>query len=176
MKTLYLLRHAKAGRKAALGEDFDRRLAERGRQDAARLGKFMSAREMIPEIIVYSPSCRTLETVDHLIGRWPNMPPIASDQSLYLAEPEYIATCLRKLANTHRSAMIVGHNPGLEDFAGALAGRGVKDALARMSEKFPTCALAVFELDVERWSDVTRKTARLDGFYVAKDLANEGRG
>ena len=175
MKTLYLLRHAKAERKAPSGEDFDRPLAERGRQDAARLGKFMSAREMIPDMIVYSPSCRTLETVDQLVGRWPNMPPLASDQSLYLAEPEYIATCPRKLADAHRSAMIVGHNPGLEDFAGALAGGGTKDALARMSEKFPTCALAVFELDIERWADITRDKARLVAFYIAKDLALDGR-
>jgi phosphohistidine phosphatase len=67
--------------------------------------------------------------------------------------------------------MIVGHNPGLENFAGALAGRGDKPARKALDDGFPTCALAVIELDVERWTDVSPKVARIVGLYVAKDLA-----
>ncbi len=40
-----------------------------------------------------------------------------------------------------------------------------------MEEKFPTCALAVIDFDVERWRDVTPGRGDLDAFVQwPKDL------
>jgi len=173
MKTLYLLRHAKAERSAPSGEDFDRPLAERGRRDAEVLGRFLEARGTVPEFVLQSASRRTTETLHHLALGWRRTPPHEETRTLYLAEAGRIADCIRGLPNSCGSAMILGHNPGIEEFAGALAGRGAKDARKRLDESFPTCALAVFELEIDRWSDMSRATARLEAFYVAKDLAKD---
>ena len=48
--------------------------------------------------------------------------------------------------------MIIGHNPGIQDVALALAAGG--PALAGLREKFPTGALATLKLDIERWRDL----------------------
>jgi phosphohistidine phosphatase len=56
------------------------------------------------------------------------------------------------VSNKVSSAMLVGHNPGIQDLALALAAGG--PALAGLREKFPTGALATLELDVERWRDL----------------------
>lgn len=172
MKTLYLLRHAKAERDASSGEDFDRALDERGRRDCTAMARFLAARGWTPDIVVASPSRRTAETVQLVASAWPATPRIEAEQSLYLAEPERIAGTVQALPDAARSAMIVGHNPGLESFAGALAERGSKPARKALNQGFPTCALAVVELDVERWTDLAVKSAQLTGLYVAKDLAD----
>ena len=64
--------------------------------------------------------------------------------------------------------MIVGHNPGLEDLALALAADGAERA--RMEEKYPTGALATIDLPTNDWSAVERGSGGLVGFVRPRDL------
>jgi phosphohistidine phosphatase len=137
------------------------------------MARFLAGRGWMPDIIVASPSRRTMETVLLVSTAWPATPRVQTEPALYLAEPERIAASVQALSDATRSAMIVGHNPGLEVFAGALADRGSKPAREALNDGFPTCALAVIELDVERWTKLTAKSAQLTGLYVAKDIARE---
>ena len=66
--------------------------------------------------------------------------------------------------------MIVAHNPGTEDLALALAGSGPDRELARMQTKFPTCSLAVIDLDVASWDDASPGKGILRRFVRPKDL------
>ena len=52
------------------------------------------------------------------------------------------------------SVLVIGHNPGLEQLALALASDGAE--LARMREKYPTAALATIDLPADRWSALER--------------------
>ena len=45
----------------------------------------------------------------------------------------------------NRSAMVVGHNPGMEGFIRFLTGS---------LESMPTAALAVIDLDIATWSEI----------------------
>jgi phosphohistidine phosphatase len=59
--------------------------------------------------------------------------------------------------------LLVGHNPGLEEFLAGLTGR---------HERLPTAALAHLELDIERWQDFTPQTsARLVQLQRPKEVA-----
>ena len=169
MKILYVLRHAKAERDSASGDDYDRPLARRGREDAAMLAKALKAR---PDLIVTSSSKRTLETVDNLIAEWPKAPEIRRDEKLYLASSVRLLETARDLPDTAHSAMLVGHNPGVEELAVQLANKVPSEPLHRMRGKFPTCALATFEISVESWSRLSPDLARLVGFSTPKDLAD----
>jgi phosphohistidine phosphatase len=172
MKTLYVLRHAKAERDAPSGEDYDRPLAARGRDDAARLGKVLKKNlTNWPDIIVSSPSARTLETVEHLTAAWSKPPAIQTDEKLYLAPASRLLETVRKLSDTAGSAMLVGHNPGMEELAIQLANKVASDALYRMRTKFPTCALATFEISTDSWARVSPDLARLVSFSTPKDPA-----
>ncbi len=173
MKRLYLLRHAKAERDADSGEDFDRPLAARGRRDAESLGRELSAKNWRPDLIVTSTSVRTLETAAHLTAAWPTLISITKDKDLYLASAARIMSCVRAAPDSAGSLMIVAHNPGLEEFALKLAGHVAGDALRRMQKKFPTCALAVFDLSIDHWARASPDFARLIAYFTPKDLADD---
>lgn len=174
MKTLYVLRHAKAERDAPSGEDYDRPLAPRGRDDAARLGRSLTVR---PDLIVTSSAKRTLETVQHLTAHWPEPPAIRAEETLYLAPASRLLETVRQLPATAHSVLLVGHNPGIGDLAAQLAhqtpGAAPSEMLRRLRLKFPTCALATFEISAENWADAGPDLARLIAFATPKDLADK---
>ena len=58
MKSLFLLRHAKTERDSPSGRDFDRQLTNRGRGDAARLGKELRKESFKADLILSSPAAR----------------------------------------------------------------------------------------------------------------------
>ena len=74
---------------------------------------------------------------------------------------------LRLLGDDCRSAMVIGHNPGLQDLVLRLA----RESPARRSvaEKFPTAALAALELD-RSWRAIGPGSASLTGFTTPRAL------
>ena len=69
---------------------------------------------------------------------------------------------LRTTDDEIRSVMVVGHNPT----ANALAFDDGPGAGGRTGRGFPTCALAVYRLPVDRWFDVAEGTGKLVGLYA----------
>jgi phosphohistidine phosphatase SixA len=57
--------------------------------------------------------------------------------------------------------MLVGHNPGMEDFIRYLTGE---------LEPMPTAAIAVMSLEVDSWAGVTGRCGRLDMVLRPRDL------
>lgn len=174
MKRLLLLRHAKTVPAGAGIEDHDRELMKRGREDAPLVGRYMQAQKYIPDLILCSTSRRTVETADLVISELTGTKTIDFEEALYLAEPRIIHAAIRGAPETARTLMIVGHNPGLEQLAAALAREPVKrkerDRFDSIEEKFPTGALAVLEFDVPRWRDVATGQGALIDFVRPRDL------
>ena len=73
-----------------------------------------------------------------------------------------------------KTLLVVGHNPGMEQFATLLAREPVKrkerDRFDLIEEKFPTAALAVLDFDVSRWRDVAAGQGALIDFVRPRDL------
>jgi phosphohistidine phosphatase len=65
--------------------------------------------------------------------------------------------------------MLIAHNPGIQDLAGALAVDG--PALAGLRGKFPTGALVTLELDVDRWRDLGHGMAIATMLVTPRSLA-----
>jgi phosphohistidine phosphatase len=66
--------------------------------------------------------------------------------------------------------LVIGHNPGLEEFARRLAGAGSDAAaLKKLEEKFPTAALARFVFEGD-WARLGLGDARLTHCVWPKDL------
>jgi phosphohistidine phosphatase len=80
---------------------------------------------------------------------WPRGPELRLVDELYLAEPSRYLAALAVGADPHESAMVVGHNPGLEALVSFLTQR---------SEHLPTAALVEIDLPVTTWADLS--TAR----------------
>jgi phosphohistidine phosphatase len=171
MLTLCLLRHAKSSWDDASIEDFDRPLAPRGEEAAPRMGAYMAAQGISPELILCSPAKRARQTLSLILPRLAGQPSVEFEEALYLAASSALLARIRKVrANTH-CLMLVGHDPGMHCLAVELSGRGAREDLNRLAHKFPTAALAVISFRVRQWSQVKPKAGRLDQFMSPRRLA-----
>jgi len=170
MRILYLLRHAKSDRGNPDLSDIDRPLAPRGRRDGPAMAAYMDERRYRPDLILCSPAARTRETLALLQPVLGSGIRVEYDPKLYLGSPDVLLRRLRDVDEAIASVLLVGHNPGLERLAGALAPRGDRRALARMREKFPTCALAVIHLHIDRWEQADVGAGALTDFMVPAGL------
>jgi phosphohistidine phosphatase len=173
MKTLYLLRHAKSSWKDSGLEDFDRPLSKRGRAAAKAMGQYLARNRIAPAQVLCSPAKRTRETLERLQDGIGPAVPVRFEKVVYMADAPALLRRLRRLNDTLASAMLVGHNPGLEQLALALASEGENDPRRQLAAKFPTGSLAVVETDVERWADLEPGCGRITAFVKAGDLGAE---
>jgi len=120
MKTLLLVRHAKAEH-AALGQsDHDRSLDKRGLAAARNLAQHLLNEGLKPDCMLVSSAKRTCMTASLLLESIAMDPAhVRVVDSLYLASAQQIMDLIHKTDNGIETLMIVGHNPGLEDLANA---------------------------------------------------------
>jgi phosphohistidine phosphatase len=145
MKTLYVLRHAKSSWDKAGLADFDRPLNERGKSAAPFMGEVMATNGFKPGVIVSSPAIRARETAERAKDGGHLQADIIHDERIYEASSRTLQTVVSSIDDEFESALLVGHNPGMEGIVRLLTGR---------SEEMPTAALAVIDLDIERWSEI----------------------
>jgi phosphohistidine phosphatase len=171
MKTVTLFRHAKSGEKGNPHiDDFDRPLADRGLKTAPKVGVAIRDRGIRPNLILCSPSVRTRQTLTlAAAGAWDNPPKLRYDQNLYEATASTMLKMLESLPEDVAHVMIVGHNPGLQDLAAALAPAGT-EARQQFKEKLPTAAVASFDFDAEEWKDLEAGTGHLRTYIAPSKL------
>src|SRR5579863_2056432 len=121
MHQLLLLRHAKSSWDDPKLSDRDRPLNKRGQRSAAAMRKAMEELGLAPDLILVSPARRTRETLAAL-EPWNDTPLVEPLESLYLASAGQLLSVLRQTNETVRSAMLIGHNPGMHELAVSLAG------------------------------------------------------
>ena len=142
MRQLILLRHAKATPGSDTGEDFDRPLAQRGRDDAPVVGRALAEAGAAPQIVLVSAARRTRETWE-LVAPSFQMATVQFVEKLYLAPGDVI---LREAEEAGvANVMVIAHNPGLHELASRLAHR-MNAMESRVRAKFPTAAAAFFTL------------------------------
>jgi phosphohistidine phosphatase len=93
------------------------------------------------------------------------------EADLYGAGDGSLLRRLHRLPDKADSVLLVGHNPGIQDLALALAGRGDAETLARLWAKMPTGALATVATPVTRWRDLRPRGGELVAFVVPRELS-----
>jgi len=166
MKTLYLLRHAKASWKDAELEDQDRPLKKKGRDQADKLSDHLSSLLPPPGGIWCSPSTRTRQTLDYFLEVWP-LPQsrIHFDEDLYLASGAVWFQKLTAFPNDMDIAMLVGHNPGITDLLHSLD-QTATEAVSHLR----TCEFVQIDFTVDSWKQVKSGCGALKLCIRAKDL------
>ena len=142
MQRLILLRHGKADSVSALGGDLERGLTDRGRRDAALMGRVLAEAGLVPDLVLVSSARRTRETWEELAPAFPKAN-VEFSRGLYLASRDHLAHAVDATGDEAGCLMIVGHNPGLHELAIACAGDAALDD-SGMLDSFPTSAAAVF--------------------------------
>lgn len=162
MKTLLLLRHGKSSWKDTTLSDHDRPLKKRGREAAQRMGCLLSELKLVPDHILTSSAVRAMETTHLAVEAAKYVGDIETVPSLYHADPLALVAIVSHVPDRFSSALIVGHNTGLEEWLARLIGR---------TEIFPTAALALVELRLESWLDLAPDTrGELKNLWRPKQL------
>ncbi len=171
MLTLLLLRHAKSSWDHSNLDDFERPLADRGRQAAPLMGRYLAKHHLQPDLILCSSAMRTQQTLELVRASFSGCEPaVRYEDDLYLAPSSNLLGHLKRVSQRWKRVLLVGHNPGMQELAVRLAGSGDPAALRAMSEKYPTAGLAVFTFDAARWSEIAAQTGRLVSFVTPRSL------
>ncbi len=170
MRRLLLFRHAKAERSEPGMEDRARRLIERGRKDAAKVGTYMATHALIPDRVLTSPSSRTQETWKFAAAAFNPSPPVTPVEQLYDATAHTILGVVREAAQATHTLLIIGHNPGLHELAAMLIASGDIEARERLREKLPTSGLVFIDFALNDWAKLHPRSGRLERFVTPKSL------
>ncbi len=170
MKTLCLLRHAKSSWGDSSLDDFDRPLADRGRRAAARMAAYLLKAGPRPDVVLCSPARRAVETWEPVADLLGASGQVRFEPDLYLASPGLVLNRIRAQPGGVAIAMVVGHNPTMEELAHHLCGGGDAQGLARLERKYPTGTLAVITFAADRWNALGPGAGYLDRFVRPKDL------
>lgn len=162
---LILTRHGKSYWDNPLDTDHQRPLAPRGQRAAPLIGDWLVSHGHVPDEALVSDAQRTRDTWALLSARLPAPVPARFEPALYLAGPDIMLRALHSA--TQDSVLMLGHNPGIAEFAHLLLITPPEDAGFK---RYPTCATLVAAFDVPKWSDVTYGTGRFVDFIQPRTL------
>jgi phosphohistidine phosphatase len=148
MKTLLILRHAKSSWKYNELSDHDRPLNPRGQRDAPNVGKRLRDEGLIPDVILSSTAKRARLTAEAVAEESGFAGELQLSGEFYEGGTEAYLEAIRSLPSLVDCALLVGHNPDLEELVEILTGESVR---------LPTAALAHLQLDIQGWQDVNEE-------------------
>jgi phosphohistidine phosphatase len=172
-RTLYLLRHAKSSWDDPSLRDRDRPLAPRGERASNAIAEHVRSQRIVPALVLCSSARRTAQTLERVAAGFYDRPRIEIEDGLYAASADDLLARLHEIGDDVDSAMLVGHDPALQDLALSLARRGTR--LADLREKFPTAALATLTFR-GAWRELAPRAAELVAFVKPRELDGSGRG
>lgn len=152
MKTLLILRHAKSSWKHPELSDHDRPLNKRGKHDAPVMGRQLKEKRLVPDLIISSTAVRAKDTALVIADVVGYTKEIVFLSSLYAASPDAYIQAISHVAGDYSTILVVGHNPGLEELIEVLTGD---------MHELSTCALAIIEMPIEKWSTLNRRQGKL---------------
>ncbi len=133
MKTLYLVRHARAKNQTTGKSDFDRELTKKGEKDAVRIANQLAKCCTVPGIMISSPAKRAKATASIFARKFNyHESDVMIDDSIYEDNQSIhgLLNILSKIDERNQSAMIIGHDPMLSGLAQFL-NKDFNDTLAK---------------------------------------------
>ncbi|MDX8388769.1 MAG: histidine phosphatase family protein [Ghiorsea sp.] len=146
MKSLLLIRHAKADWGTPGSRDYDRVLNPRGLRDAADMGQRIQAKNKVPDLFVASTAKRaemSTQLMTQAMGY--TIKNVEWFENLYLAMPSTILKVIMDTGDTLSSLALLAHNPGITELAEQLSGEYIGD--------MPTSAVVHLTAPINHWKE-----------------------
>lgn len=161
-KILFIARHAKAEPAIDGVSDFERKLVPEGIKRSEKIALKLLHLDIKPELIVSSPSIRTLETA-RIYARFFDLPEekIITQQILYDGTTNDYFDTIYALPDNFSRVMIVGHNPMVSELAAFFN---------KKIEGLPTSAVVVLESQTSFWFEFVIKFFRVTKILIPKEL------
>jgi phosphohistidine phosphatase len=153
MKTLLVLRHAKSPHPEEV-DDHDRPIFPDARKRIADLARQLAAAGIVPDVVLSSDAVRAAETARAYCLAVAAPEPVLLSDLYEPGDPEDLLAAVQSCGGDASAVLVVGHNPGLEDFCNRLTKH--PDV-----ERLGTGMMAVFEVGITSWPELRFKQARL---------------
>jgi phosphohistidine phosphatase len=152
MKTLYLVRHAKASWEEPGVSDADRPLIPKGINKTKLIVEFLLKRETSVDLIISSPAVRAYETAK-IVAAGLNYPlnKIRIDRKIYDGYYDRILDIIYGTPNETNSLMIFGHNPTITNLANLFLHPGI--------ESMPTSCIVCLSFNTDKWEEIPAQEA-----------------
>jgi phosphohistidine phosphatase len=163
MRRLTLVRHAKSDWSLPGQVDWDRPLNRRGQRDAPEMARRLRSRRLKPDFVISSPAVRALTTAS-IMARELKVAAtqLRQDERLYLASPPDMLAVVHELGGDAKHLMVLGHNPGITEFANRLsAGEHI--------DNLPTCGVFTAWFDIADWRDLDWESGQEAEFDYPKN-------
>ena len=126
------------------------------------MGLLLRKEDIIPDLIITSSAERALTTVEAVADACGYGEEIQVERSFYHGSTSLFCEVLSELPETYFRVLIVGHNPGLENFLEDLIGQW---------ERLPTAALASLSLPLKSWADFDEDVeGYLEDLWLPREL------
>lgn len=164
-RRLILIRHAKSSWDDPRLADHDRVLNSRGITACRLIGDWLAAHDHQPDEALVSDAARTQETWSRIAARLGPVPALRHEPRLYHAGAEMMLTVLR--GATGRTVAMVGHNPGIAEFAARLLRLAPDHGDFR---RYPTGATLVADFAVADWGALVPASGEVVDFVTPREL------
>jgi phosphohistidine phosphatase len=161
------MRHAKSSWDDAAMSDFERPLNERGRKAAPLMGEYIRKNQLQPDSIVSSPAERAKQTAQLVKESAQLESEIIFNEKIYEASVGRLLEVIGEQPETVESILLVGHNPGLEGLVKFLTGE---------LQAMPTAALAIVDLQIDKWSEIAASKGELRDLIRPKEIEKTENG
>ena len=161
MKTLTILRHAKSSWDHPELTDHDRPLNKRGERDAPVMGDRLMAAGIRPSLIVSSTAVRAWTTAK-IVAKQISYPLefLQRERDLYHAGVNGLLDVIARQDDGFNSIVVVGHNPGMTDFANSL--------VPGLTSNVPTAGFVAVSIDSDDWNLRERGDCKLIEYNYPK--------
>jgi len=155
MKRLVLVRHAKA-EQGGYDRDFSRELAQRGRDDAHRLGSELRDLGIIPDYIISSPANRALTTARIFAEETGfQRDKIVEKKGLYFDYSTFdFIEMIKEVPGNVQTLFVFGHNPFMYYIASNLC--------ADFHGDMPTCSTVLIDFNIDTWQELEARQGNLN--------------
>ncbi len=155
------MRHAKSSWDNPDLSDFDRSLNTRGLHDAPFMGNIIYENNFSPDSIFSSPAKRAKQTAILVKETAEISTPIKFIEQIYEASPAALLKVASEFPETAASALLIGHNPGIEGFI---------KILTNEIHQIPTATFIRINLSIVEWKDISVGCGSIEVIMRPKEL------
>ena len=162
MKTIILFRHGKSDWNAHFEDDHDRPINKRGTNAAKKMGKHLSDRKEIPQLLISSTALRARETIELAAqsGNWNSE--CIFEPRIYGGSPNVLIEIVKNINEKFNSVCLIGHEPNFSSF--------ISRSCNESYHRFPTASMAKIVYNKDKWINVMFGLGKLEWIKRPKEL------
>jgi len=164
MKTLYIVRHAKAIIDFFEFADVDRPIITEGIINTNKICVELIKKNVTVGLMISSHAKRAFDTAKIIADeiKYP-ITKIEINQNIYQSLVENILDIISEVDNNYESLMIIGHNPTFTHLANLF--------LEKKIENLPTSAIVSISFNTKEWDSIDKATHKTN-FILTKKMLN----